>query len=205
MLRGTMVAVVLVLFAGCSAVKHAPEDHAPEAWRDWCGPAHALRGRFEATMEAEGRMFFATGFLALDPERAVVDAVILTPLGIKLATLRVTSREVLQLQQLSPLPVRLTDQIGLALRRVLVLAWPCLSTGPADGEAPGRASAQGVQLEFGPDANRVSSRSGTAMWTALAQRPNAGSGDGAPREIVIRDEASGFTLSLVIREENDAH
>ncbi|MBU1230982.1 MAG: DUF3261 domain-containing protein [Proteobacteria bacterium] len=204
MLRRAAALAALALMIGCSAARGTVVDHTPDVWHSWCGEGPALRERFDFVLEARGFLLSATGFLVLAPQEQTINAVLLNPMGIKLITLRITPDEVRSLQDSSPLPARLTEQIGLALRRALLLAWPCLVNGPTDEDAFRRALSSGVRLQCGPEQKQVSAHGGGADWSAQAWRTDLRV-DQPPREIVVRDERSGFTLKLVRTEAYDEH
>jgi hypothetical protein len=204
MLRRAAALATLALLIGCSAARGTVVDHTPDVWHSWCGEGPALRERFDFVLEARGFLLSATGFLVLAPQEQTINAVLLNPLGIKLITLRITPDEVRSLQDSSPLPPRLTEQIGLALRRALLLAWPCLINGPTDEDASRRALSSGVRLQCTPAQKQVFANEGGAGWSAQARWVDA-LHVRQPQEITVRDERSGFTLKLVRTEAYDEH
>lgn len=197
-----MALAALALLMGCSTARGTSIEYTQDVWRGWCGEGPALRERFDFILETRGAQLSATGFIVLAPQEQAVDAVLLNPLGIKLTTLRITPDEVRLLQDFSPLPAQLTEQIGRALRRAMLLAWPCLINGPADKDASRRALSSGVRLQYTPAQKQVFVNEGGAGWSAQARWVDE-LRVGQPQEITVRDERSCFTLELVRTEAYD--
>jgi len=201
MIRRALGLVLLVLQLGCAATRGADPADLPELWRGWCGSGAALRQRYDFTVDADGRRFDAEGFIVLDPQAETLDAVLLSPLGIKLATLRVTPDAVRSLQDPSPLPERLILPLGLALRRGLLLAWPCLPNGTAGAEAERDALAHGIGVVRGHGEMTLRAFRKGAAWSVTAKRQPCRWD--AALALTVRDELSRFVLTLTPTEVGD--